>query len=52
LAATRSLGQLISQLLELARLSPESQRAVYELIDLTGLVREQIAAGDEQQFGC
>ena len=54
LAATRSLGQLISQLLELARLSPESQRAAYEVIDLTDLVREQIAGSvaaiDEKQL--
>ena len=42
LAATRSLAQLISQLLELARLSPESQRASYQAINLYSLVREQI----------
>jgi signal transduction histidine kinase len=54
LAATRSLGQLISQLLELARWSPQSQRAAYQTIDLTSLVRQQIAASvtaiDEKQL--
>lgn len=44
LAATRSLGQLISQLLELARLSPQSQRASYQAINLYSLVREQIGS--------
>jgi two-component system sensor histidine kinase QseC len=44
LDATRNLGQLIRQLLELARLSPESQRASYESVELHQLVREQIAA--------
>lgn len=44
LDATRSLGQLIRQLLELARLSPESQRASYEPVALHELVRAQIAA--------
>jgi two-component system sensor histidine kinase QseC len=44
LDATRSLGQLIRQLLELARLSPESQRASYESVDLKQLVAEQIAS--------
>ncbi len=43
LEATRSLGQLIRQLLELARLSPESQRASFEPVDLKQLAAEQIA---------
>lgn len=43
LQATRSLGQLIGQLLELARLSPEKQRSNYERVALSRLVAEQVA---------
>ena len=44
LQATRSLGQLIGQLLELARLSPENQRSNHESVELTQLVAEQVAS--------
>ncbi len=43
LQATRSLGQLIGQLLELARLSPENQRSNHQPVELTQLVAEQVA---------
>jgi signal transduction histidine kinase len=38
------MAQLIRQLLELARVSPESQRAGYQRVDLHSIVRAQIAA--------
>ncbi len=43
LEATRSLGQLIGQLLELARLSPATQRSNHKPVELTRLVAEQVA---------
>lgn len=43
LESTRSLTQLISQLLELARLAPESMRDAHEEVELYALVAGQIA---------